>query len=498
MITAGPLSCLSEATSPPGTLHLPESLEHALTRRAMQPARQTAAAPTAPSIGVPIRMDFLSVSVMGAILTYVWRLQDLYPIFAKMQLPSVAALAAISLYLLDHDRRRALKSLRHPITYMVGAILFLAALSVPTSVYPGLSFRFITQDLIKNVLLFVLIAGSVRAFVDVKRYAAALVAGAFIYALYVQLFVTIGARGRLGNLAYYDANDLGLLLVCSIPLALFFVLRAKRALVRLLAGAALALFFLIIIKSGSRGAFLGVIAVTLYLLFLFRAVSAKARWSAVIVGVLAFSLLASDSYWDLMKTLLNPKEDYNWAGKEDTGRAEIWKRGIGYMVSRPFTGVGARAFGVAEGTISSLASRQEMGIGLKWSTAHNSFVQIGAELGVFGLGAFIALLVYAFRTARHGRAPPRGRSSDEHVLGHLIAASIIGYAVSGFFLSLAYGAIVFALAAISLALYKTLVGAPAVSGEGNAIQARRQVSRVRRGLRGVGSQTASPVTFRRS
>ena len=60
-----------------------------------------------------------------------------------------------------------------------------------------------------------------------------------------------------------------------------------------------------------------------------------------------------------------------------------------------------RAFPVAEGTIFvPLAARAEaVGHGLKWNAAHNSFVEIGAELGIPGLLVFLALLICTYRSA---------------------------------------------------------------------------------------------------
>jgi len=59
---------------------------------------------------------------------------------------------------------------------------------------------------------------------------------------------------------------------------------------------------------------------------------------------------------------------------------------MGYMVARPFLGVGANAFPQAEGRFSAYGrERQAAGRGVRWAAAHNSFVQVGAEPGVSGL-----------------------------------------------------------------------------------------------------------------
>src|SRR5207247_11224361 len=53
-----------------------------------------------------------------------------------------------------------------------------------------------------------------------------------------------------------------------------------------------------------------------------------------------------------------------------------------------------------EGTISPLARLQERGRGVRWGAAHNTFIQVGAELGVPGLLLFIGLIATA-RSEEH-------------------------------------------------------------------------------------------------
>src|SRR5258708_33328068 len=95
---------------------------------------------------------------------------------------------------------------------------------------------------------------------------------------------------------------------------------------------------------------------------------------------------------------ITSKDDYNHTS--ETGRMQIWSRGIGYMLANPLLGVGPNNFPAAEGTLSPLAERQQYGIGVRWNAAHNSFVQIGAELGLPGLTLFVAVIASAFAALR--------------------------------------------------------------------------------------------------
>jgi O-antigen ligase len=126
------------------------------------------------------------------------------------------------------------------------------------------------------------------------------------------------------------------------------------------------------------------------------------------------------------------------------GRWQLWERGIGYMVQRPVFGVGVGGFPTAEGRLSA-ASReaQAHGRGQKWSQPHNSFVEVGAELGVPGLLFFVAMLWTAARGLRQAADPG---------LAVALVAAMGAFAVGGFFLSLAYKEMLYTLLALCVAL----------------------------------------------
>jgi O-antigen ligase len=394
------------------------------------------------------RWDLLRLATVAVLSCYVWRLQDVFPILTAMKASLLASLAAIALFLMSPAAIRELRRARHPVVKWAVALFIMMIISVPTSLWQGRSFSFILNDHSKTLIMMLLVVSSIRAFADVERYAIAHVLGGAIYSAIVLTRIQIGQGGRLNDLYYYDANDLGMLLVATLPMVLYFTRRSAPTAIRLLALFIAGLYLLTIVKSGSRGAFLGLIAVAIFVLLTFTSLPSRVRIGWVIGGVFLLSVWGSAQYWTQMKTLLNPQDDYNWVGKEDTGRMEIWKRGIGYMLSHPVTGVGVQAFPIAEGTISPLAARQSLGRGLKWSAAHNAFVQIGAELGIPGLIAFVAMLIAAFRCLmpiRRQRSRDAPERKAQAAMAQALQASLIGFAVTAFFLSQGYAAYLYAL-----------------------------------------------------
>jgi O-antigen ligase len=110
---------------------------------------------------------------------------------------------------------------------------------------------------------------------------------------------------------------------------------------------------------------------------------------------------------------------------------------------------------VAEGTLFNKAvEMQSHGKGAKWGVAHNSFIETGAELGIPGLIFYVAMLLAAFSALRSVRAFPGG-PRDPPNLAQALTASLLGFVVGAFFLSLEYSDLVFALCAFATALAKT-------------------------------------------
>lgn len=393
----------------------------------------------------------LLVVVSGMMLAYVWRIQDLFPILAKVRFPAVILLVAVVLFVLDARAQRLLSQRIRARPILLGvAILFLAALSVPTSLHQGHSFAFVTETFNKTIFLMLLVLAAVRDRHDLDRMLAVLFAGAFLLA-----WTSLGASfrvaaGRLSGATYYDPNDLALVMVMMLPVALYFLTQKRLKLLRFLSLPALAFFLYIVIQTGSRGGFLALLGVTVYLVLAFRTVPARLRVGALAAGILVFSVAASDQYWDTMRTILSPQDDYNWAGESDSGRFEVWKRGLGYMAARPLFGVGADAFHQAEGRISDLAERQQYGIGLKWSSAHNAFIQIGAELGVLALLTFVSMLWLTLRNAWAASQEEAGATGaiglgTDGAMGQALVGSLVAFSVGGFFLSQAYAVILYVI-----------------------------------------------------
>lgn len=407
--------------------------------------------------------DPLQVCVATMILTSLWRIQEIWPPLGTLQIPSLSFLGAGVFFVLDQDPRRGLRRLHHPIAWTVAVLTLLLLATIPGSVFAQGSYNFIKRDHIKTVLLAAFAAASIRSFDDVRRLAGVQVLGASLYTLFALHMSRDYTAGRMSDLLYYDANDFAMLVVATVPLSVFFLTMGRTTIVRFAALLALVLSVFGMVKSGSRAAFLAFGAVALFLLIGYRSVSAKRRGVAVILAIGVVLAAGREDFWERMRTLLQPSMDYNWVGREEDGRMEIWKRGIDYMLDRPLLGVGVGVFDVADGLLAPQARRQQYGLGWRWAAAHNSFVQIGAEAGVTGLILFVTILWLAFRTtlrvAFGTRGPPLGPT--QRALGQAMTAVLIAYCINGFFLSQAYGVLLYSTLALVVGLHWACPPGPA-------------------------------------
>lgn len=403
-----------------------------------------------------LRWDLLLLCVAGHILVAVGRVHQLFPTLGTLRPALLTGVLATALYLFDRHEARRASLLVVPTTKYLMAFLFWMMLSVPGALVLGNSLDLVFGTFIKTVLMFLLVAGSVRNIRDVERLL-------FVYLLAASVYATVavtrfdlgaGTDWRLGRLYYYDANDLATLLVTAMPFGLYFLHTARRTAGRVLAVLALVVLTMAFVRTGSRGGFIALAAVIGFIVLRYSAISLRRRLSASVLVVLVVVGTASDQYWEQMGTILSDA-DYNHT--DESGRLQIWRRGVGYMLRHPLLGVGPGNFQTAEGTMSQFAERQQFGVGVRWNAAHNSYVLVGAELGVPGLALFVAIIASAFVALRPSHAPEHASASPlerRRPLTQVLTASLLGFAVGAFFLSLAYSEMLYTLLALAVGLRK--------------------------------------------
>jgi O-antigen ligase len=264
---------------------------------------------------------------------------------------------------------------------------------------------------------------------------------------------------RIQNGYSYDSNDIAMVAVSGLALSVLMVQVAT--------GKAKVLAFMIVLglggtiaKTGSRGGFVGLLAFGFALLVTLKTVPVAKRLMFLCVTVAALAVFAPPGYWDQMNTVFAPTEDYNWTSP--TGRKAVFDRGIQYMMRNPITGIGIDNFPRAEGMLSDRAIAQKLDpslAGIKWSAAHNSFLEVAAETGVVGLYFFLGLIlgsvVIIFKLRQRLPKSWLNGTKEERFLYLMtlyLPLTFITYSVSGFFVSFAYRDLVYVLGAFTAGL----------------------------------------------
>jgi probable O-glycosylation ligase (exosortase A-associated) len=402
---------------------------------------------------VDLKWDPLMICIAGYVLVAVGRVHQLFPVLALFRPAVLMGALAVLLFVRDGTSIRRVRWVLGPTTRCVIAFLTWIAVSTPIALVRGTSFDLLFGNFIKTFLMFLVIAAGVRSVRDVERIALAYLASAAIYSAVILSRFNLGEGDswRLGDLYYYDANDFATLAVTAMPIALYMIHRARAGYQRILGIVSLTLLTVAFVHSGSRGGFIALIAVVLFINIGYRAIALRWRVTATVLVAVVLLFTASDRYWKQMGTITSDS-DYNRF--DETGRLKIWERGIGYMLQYPAFGVGAGNFNAAEGRLSEYAQNRHRGV--RWNAAHNSYIQVGAELGIPGLLMFVGMIATAFAALRRSSrrlGNARGNAAARE-LTQAIAAALIGFAVGGVFLSLAYSEILFTLLALAVGMQK--------------------------------------------
>ncbi len=436
-------------------------------------------------VGVPAEgaaaggWDGFLVALSAYVVVSIGRIHQLVPILAVFKPAVLSGVAMLGYFVATRRPAAGWQALDRNWKFLVLGIGVWSALSVPLGIYPGLSFNWWKDVVVQSCLLAVIVAIGLRSLEDIRRVVAAFVLSTGFYSIMILRTFGFNLNERFGSLYSYDTNDFAQIVVCALPFAVYLAIASRRMLGRAVFALMALLCLIIIIKSGSRGGFLGLLAVALLALFTWQAVSSRMRLLALAGGTLFLLAFGSQMFMERVNSILHASEDYNVTS--ETGRIQAWKRGLGYMLDQPVLGVGVGAFGVAEGTLSelALAARQSGRANVRWMAPHNSFVEIGAEAGIPGLLMFTLLCVLLLRRslALARLKDAEGRPNPDALLGGALLLSVAGFYVTAFFLSQSYSTHLFFLTGLVAAMTRLRaiqapLGLPSSPAPGKAFRGR--------------------------
>lgn len=233
-------------------------------------------------------------------------------------------------------------------------------------------------------------------------------------------------------------NELAFALVMITPLIYYLYLQAKKKWARYACLAMMGLVMISVLGSYSRGALLAFFAMAVFLIVKSRHRAVLALGSLVVAGVAL--LFMPDQWMVRMTTIASYTED-----SSAMGRINAWGFAINFAADNPIFGGGFQVF--------------QPELFLRYAPdpdhfvdAHSIYFEVLAEQGYVGLALFLLLGLLTMHTGRwivkHSVDKPGLEWARD--LGAMVQVSIVGYAVGGAFLGLAYFDLVYHLMAILL------------------------------------------------
>jgi O-antigen ligase len=254
--------------------------------------------------------------------------------------------------------------------------------------------------------------------------------------------VGAGTTGFFGN-----AGDLGVAMCVVWPLAGAMFVAENQRWRKWFYAICFVAFLGAIVASSSRGAMLG--AGVASLVAFLRSSKRLVGGIMLLAVVMAFFLVVSGASKARMRSALEP-------GRDETARDRLikWKAGMKMFTDHPLLGVGPGNYAPEYRTEYPTWDRRK----LMAIAPHSIFVEGLSELGLAGfiplltLWLLIARLNAGTRKALRSLAPERARGFEYHLSWGLDLA-LIGFLVSGAFLSVLYYPHMWVLLGLSAALY---------------------------------------------
>ncbi len=243
---------------------------------------------------------------------------------------------------------------------------------------------------------------------------------------------------------YEDNNACGLAFVMTMPLMWYLQGITKRWWLKSFIYIVMILTALAILGTQSRGAFLALMAMTIFLVM-----KSRARFKAGIAVLLLAPLLYTfmpQSWHDRMDTIKNYQQD-----ESAMMRINAWEFAVNLANDNPITGGGYDAS--TEELFSVYSERPDV----QWTGPHSIYFETLGDHGWMGLVIFLLMGLALYRSMSYVMNHA-GKYEDMHWardLAAMVQVSVVGYAVAGAFLELAkfdlyYMLITFAVVMITL------------------------------------------------
>jgi putative inorganic carbon (HCO3(-)) transporter len=357
-----------------------------------------------------------------------------------------------------------------PVLPLVFAFLGALFLAAALSSEPVVARKAVVTYLTEGLLLYLLVSNAVRSTRTLNRVVWVLIiAGSLLGAVSIYQELTHTYANNYGGLAQVDRVDTGggfniapqdseekilrprlggplgsenryaQIMVVLMPLALIRVFRERSRRLRLLAAGASLLILGGLLLTFSRGAAVG-LGATLVLMVLLRELRLRQFAALLAVVTVVVALVIPDYVVSLRSlqgvTAISSSDEGESPDGAVLGRATENLAAWYTFLDNPLTGVGPGVY------FREYSQEYANRLGLEHLESdrrgHSLYLEMAADTGVIGLGAFLAMvltaLAYLYRNARYWRERDRERS----LLASSFFFALLAYLATAFFLHLSY------------------------------------------------------------
>jgi O-antigen ligase len=404
------------------------------------------------AVGLTLAIVFVTVTLANltagvcifAVLSF---LDTVIPVQGALSAPKLLGLMLMLSWLAlvtAGEREHRERIFSHP-AFLFVLVLFVgwSLISATWAENPGAAVVGFTRYL-PNAMLFLIVFAAVRTREHLLWVVGAFVIGAFLSGLY-GLIVPAPPQdiGRLAG-AGGDPNETAAAMVAGLALAtaLGIAVRGK-PLVRLACAVAGVICMLALFLTSSRGGLIALGVALIAAVFLGgrrRGTMLFAALGAVLVTVFYFATIAPDS---VRERVTHPEGG--------TGRVDIWTVGWRMVQDNAIEGVGSGNF-----TTASIHYLLEPGALLRDDfivdtpkVAHNTYLQVLAELGVVGFVLFVTILLFSFVCAfKAHRVAAAAGDRELDIIARATVVALVALFAAYFFVSRDFGKQLWLLLAI--------------------------------------------------
>jgi putative inorganic carbon (HCO3(-)) transporter len=337
-----------------------------------------------------------------------------------------------------------------------------ALLAVPLAISPALAWKTFNDTFIRCIVMFIVMVNVLRTEKRLK--------GMLLLTIVVSIWLSVGAIndyrlglttvegyrvGGRGTGIFGNSNDMALYIATVVPIAIALFFGTRRISAKIFYGASVALMIGATVLTYSRGAFLGLLVVFIYMGLKLGRSNKFGVMALIFVVCGGIMVLAPGNYGLRLMSIFIPSLDP--VGSSDARKGELI-RSIQVAIRHPL-------FGIGMGNYSEMMSYRGL-------VTHNAYTQVAAEMGMTALCLYVMFIIRPLRRlGRIARATFEGRrDSHYYYLSVGLQAALLAYIVTSFFASVAYQWYIYYLVAYAVCLRRLY---EAETGEMIVIEKRR-------------------------